>query len=76
MSAILLCYSCPKSRSITYLNQILSSAINYYSFQVTIDLIKSENLKVAIFHLWNELQVCNNKFYNVIADPEIGGQHI
>ena len=29
------------------------------SFQVRIDLLNSENLKVAFAHLCNELQVCN-----------------
>ena len=29
------------------------------SFQVTTDLLNSENLKIAIVHLCNELQVCN-----------------
>ena len=38
------------------------------SFQVTTDLLKSENLKVAIAQLCNELQVYN---FTVIAPPKV-----
>ena len=53
MSAILLCYSLPKSRQTAYLNKILNS------FQVISNLLNSENLKVAIAQLCHELQVSN-----------------
>ena len=38
------------------------------SFQVTTHLLNSENLKVAIVQLCNELQVCN---FSVIADQKL-----
>ena len=39
------------------------------TFKVTTDLINSENLKAAIAHLYNELQVCN---FTMLADPKVG----
>ena len=38
---------------------VLTKCCRINSFQVTIDLLNSENLKVAIAQLSNELQVCN-----------------
>ena len=39
------------------------------SFQVTADLLNSENLEVAIDQLCNELQVCN---FTVLEDWKVG----
>ena len=40
-------------------------------FQVITDLLNSDNLKVAITQLWNELQPTGLQFYYVIADSKI-----
>ena len=45
------------------------------SFQVTTDLLNSENLKVAIYY--SAMQWATGlKLYYVIADPKVGEQHI
>ena len=51
----------------TYLKKILKCN----SFQVSTDLLNSENLKVAIARLCNQLRVCN---FIVIADQKVGEQ--
>ena len=38
---------------------IMKSTEKSEIFQVTTDLLNSENLKITIVHLCNELQVCN-----------------
>ena len=43
------------------------------SFQVTTDLLNSENLKIAITQLCNEIQVCN---YYIIADSKVHEKHV
>ena len=69
-SEILLCNSWPQNRWITYETKYFKCN----SFQVISDLLNSDNLKVAITQLRHELQVWN--FYDVIADPKVGEQHI
>ena len=39
--------------------QILRKYCKYNSFQVTTDLLNSENLKIAIAQLCHDLQVCS-----------------
>ena len=41
------------------MNNIQRKYCKSNSFQVTTDLLNSENLKIAIAQLCNELQVCN-----------------
>ena len=41
------------------------------SFQVTIDLLNSENLKVAITWLCKELQVCNFTMNNIFKQNSL-----
>ena len=43
------------------------------SFQDTTDLLNSQNLRVAIAQLGNQLQVCN---FTVIGDPKVGEENI
>ena len=42
-------------------------------FQVTTDLLNSENLKIAMAQLCNELHVCN---FTVMAEPKLNSENL